>query len=140
MGGEAYGKRQVRQVPQRHPGNRAPTPHPLLGRVAKGIISLPRLVDLTATTPAKLFGLWPRKGEIRPGADADLILFDPEAEWTMNRSSLHMAADWSAYEGIPIKGRIKKVFSRGELILDGGRCLARKGRGRYLHRTLDFSL
>ena len=108
--------------------------------VAKGIISLPRLVDLTATTPAKLFGLWPRKGEIRPGADADLILFDPETEWTMKRSSLHMAADWSAYEGIPIKGRIKKVFSHGELILDGGRCLARKGRGRYLHRTLDFSL
>jgi dihydropyrimidinase len=106
--------------------------------VLKGRISLPRLIDLTATTPAKLFGLWPSKGEIRPGADADLILFNPLTEWTMNRASLHMAADWSAYEGIPVKGRIEKVFSRGEMIVDGDKCLARKGRGRYLHRTLDF--
>jgi dihydropyrimidinase len=106
--------------------------------VLKGRLSLPRLIDLTATTPAKLFGLWPSKGEIRPGADADLILFNPLREWTMNRASLHMAADWSAYEGIPIKGRIEKVFSRGEMIVDGDECLARRGRGRYLHRTLDF--
>jgi dihydropyrimidinase len=108
--------------------------------VAKNRISLARLVDLVSTTPAKLFGLWPRKGEIRIGADADIILFDPEAEWTMNSSSLHMAADWSAYDGIPITGRIRKVFSRGELIIDGEENLAGRGRGRFLQRTLDFPL
>ena len=102
-------------------------------------IDLTRLVDLTSTTPAKLFGLWPKKGNLSPGADADIVIFDPGEEWTMGQDTLHMASDWSAYEGIRVKGRVKKVFSRGELIIDGDECLARRGRGRFLHRNLDFS-
>ena len=105
--------------------------------VAKGRISLPRLVELISTHPALLFGLEPQKGTLAPGADADIVLFDPKTKWTMNQESLHMAADWSAYENIPITGKILKVFSRGDLIIDGNKCLARKGRGRYLHRKLD---
>jgi len=70
------------------------------------------------------------------GADADIILFDPEARWIMGSETLHMATDWSAWEGIEITGRIVKVFSRGELIVDGNECLAEKGRGRYIHRVL----
>ncbi len=108
--------------------------------VAKGRISLPRLVELISTHPALLFGLAPQKGTLTPGADADIVLFDPRAQWTMNQESLHMATDWSAYENIPTTGKITKVFSRGDLIIDGDRCLARKGRGRYLHRKLDFSV
>lgn len=107
--------------------------------VAKGRLTLPRLVELVSTVPAILFGLAPQKGSLAPGADADIVLFDPSAKWKMNRESLHMAPDWSAYENIEITGKIVKVFSRGELIIDGERCLAEKGRGRYLHRKLDLS-
>jgi dihydropyrimidinase len=108
--------------------------------VAKGRISFPRWVELVSTGPAKLFGLSPQKGHIAPGADADLVLFDPEEKWIMNQETLHMASDWSAYEDIKVTGKIKKVFSRGELIIDSEKCLARKGRGRYLHRSLDLSV
>jgi dihydropyrimidinase len=106
--------------------------------VAKGRISLPRFVELVSTSPAKFFGLAPQKGSLFPGRDADIVLFDPEAKWIMSQETLHMATDWSAYEGIEITGKICKVFSRGELIVDEDRCLARKGRGRYIHRSLQI--
>ena len=106
--------------------------------VAKGRISLPRFVELVSSTPASLFGLAPKKGNLFPGADADIVLFDPNIKWTMNQESLHMASDWSAYENMEITGKILKVLSRGELVIDGDECLAQKGRGRYLHRKLDF--
>ena len=104
--------------------------------VVKGRISLPRLVELIASAPAELFGLAPQKGTLLPGSDADIVLFDPTARWVMGQESLHMATDWSAYEGIEITGKILRVYSRGDLIIDGDECLAEKGRGRYLHRTL----
>ena len=107
--------------------------------VSKRGVSLPRFVELVSTAPARLFGLAPQKGSLAPGADADVVLFDPKAKWTMCQATLHMASDWSAYEEIDVTGKIEKVFSRGELIIDGEQCLAQKGRGRYLHRRLDFS-
>jgi dihydropyrimidinase len=106
--------------------------------VEKGRLSLTQLVDIVSTAPARLFGLAPKKGILAPGADADIVLFDPTESWTLSTGTLHMAADWSAYDGIEVKGKIKKVFSRGELIIDGDTCLAKKGRGRYLHRRLDW--
>jgi dihydropyrimidinase len=108
--------------------------------VARGRLSLPRFVEVVASTPAQLFGLAPRKGTLTPGADADVVLFDPQARWIMSRESLHMATDYAAYDGIEVMGKILQVFSRGELIVDGDQCLAEKGRGRYLHRTLDPSV
>jgi len=107
--------------------------------VAKKRLTLPRFVELISATPAKLFGLAPQKGSLNPGSDADIVLFDPNAKWNMNQQTLHMATDWSAYENIEITGKIIKVFSRGDLIIDGDHCLAEKGRGRYLHRQLNFS-
>jgi dihydropyrimidinase len=104
--------------------------------VARGLISLPKFVELVSTAPAQLFGLTPRKGNLSPEADADIVLFDPSTKWTMGQATLHMASDWSAYEDIPITGKILKVLSRGELIVDGEDCLAGRGRGRYLHRKL----
>jgi dihydropyrimidinase len=104
--------------------------------VKKERISLSRMVELIATAPAKQFGLYPRKGALKVGGHADIVLFDPEETWTMGEDSLHMAADWSAYEGMEMIGKIKKVFSRGELIIAGEECLAAKGRGRYLQRRL----
>lgn len=106
--------------------------------VVKGQLTLPRFVELVSTVPAILFGLAPKKGSLNPGADADIVLLDPEASWTLNQQTLHMAADWSAYEDIEITGKIVKVLSRGELIIDGEECLAQKGRGRYLRRKLNF--
>ena len=104
--------------------------------VAKGRLSLPHFVELVSTTPASLFGLAPQKGSLTPGSDADIVLFDPTARWTMGQETLHMGADWSAYEDIEVTGKIVKVFSRGELIVDGDECLAEQGRGRYIHRSL----
>ena len=100
--------------------------------VAKGRISLPKMVELTSTAPARLFGLAPRKGSLAPGSDADIVLFDPSIEWTMSQDTLHMASDYTAYEGLEVTGKVAKVFSRGELIIDGEKCLAAPGRGRFI--------
>jgi dihydropyrimidinase len=103
--------------------------------VAKERISLPRLVELTSTAPASLFGLAHKKGTIAPGYDADIVLFDPSISWTMGQNTLHMASDYSAYEGVEVTGKVVKVFSRGELIVDGERFLGTPGRGRFVPCT-----
>ena len=104
--------------------------------VAEGRITLPRFVELVSTNPARIFGLYPRKGALLPGADADIVLFDQHARWTMGQANSHSCNDWHAYEGIEITGKIRQVYSRGQLIINGDECLAEKGRGRYLHRRL----
>jgi dihydropyrimidinase len=104
--------------------------------VVPGRISLPRMAEICAAAPARRFGLYPQKGALLPGADADLVLLDPQEKWVMGQESLHMAADWCAYEGIEVTGRIKQVYSRGELIIDQGQRVAEYGRGRFLHRKL----
>jgi dihydropyrimidinase len=104
--------------------------------VASGRLSLPRFVELVATNPARIFGLYPQKGTLLPGADADIVLFDPSASWTIGPASSHSCNDWDAYEGIEVTGQIKQVYSRGDLIIDGDTCLAERGRGRYLFRRL----
>jgi dihydropyrimidinase len=104
--------------------------------VAKGRLSLPRFVDVVSANPARHFGLYPQKGNLLPGADADIVLFDPSVKWTMGQANSHSNNDWHAYEGLEVTGQIRNVFSRGELIIDGDECLAEKGRGRYLHRRL----
>jgi len=104
--------------------------------VAKGRLSLERFVELVSTNPARNFGLYPQKGTLLPGADADIVLFDPSVKWTMGQANSHSNNDWHAYEGIEITGQIRQVYSRGQLIIDGDECRAEKGRGRYLHRRL----
>jgi dihydropyrimidinase len=104
--------------------------------VAQDRISLSRFVELVATNPARNFGLFPKKGTLLPGSDADIVLFDPSARWTMGQATSHSCNDWHAYEGIEITGKIQRVFSRGDLIVDGEYCLAELGRGNYLHRRL----
>jgi len=105
--------------------------------VAKGRLSLPQLVDLTATAPARLFGMAPKKGSLTPGADADIVLFDPSVQWTMSQETLHMASNYTSYEGVEVTGKVAKVFSRGELIVDGEDFLGTPGRGRFLPCELD---
>ena len=131
-----YGKDRFDLCPNGLPGIE-PRFHLLYSAgVAEGRISLPRFVELVATNPARTFGMT-QKGALRPGLDADIVLLDPAATWTLGADNSHMSTDWVAYEGMEMVGRIQKVFSRGELIIDGDRCLAERGRGRYIYRKLS---
>ena len=97
-------------------------------------LSLNRFVQLTAATPARLFGLFPRKGTIAVGSDADIVLFDPEETWTIRAAEHHSQIDYSLFEGREVTGRVKKVFAAGELIVDGEQWLGRPGQGRAIKR------
>jgi dihydropyrimidinase len=102
--------------------------------VNEGRITLNRFVELVSTTPAKIFGLYPQKGEIAVGSDADLVLWDASAEHTISTATHHMRVDYSLFEGYRVKGNAKAVLSRGEVIVEDGKFLGRTGRGRYLRR------
>ncbi len=108
------------------------------GGVVAGRISRNRWVELTSTSPAKLFGLFPRKGTIAPGSDADLVIFDPEAEIVLGVETLHMNVDYNPYEGRRVKGATETVLSRGEVIVEGGNFTGKPGRGQYLRRKSRF--
>ena len=102
--------------------------------VMQGQLSLNRFVELTATTPAKLFGLFPKKGTIAVGSDADVVLFDPAATQTVHAHQLHGNCDYTLLEGRTLRGRVEKVFLRGTLIVDGPQWLGREGMGRFVPR------
>ena len=102
--------------------------------VMQGRLSLNRFVQLTSTTPAKLFGLFPKKGTIAVGSDADVVLFDPNATQTVHAHALHGNCDYTLLEGRSLRGRVEKVFLRGNLIVDGSQWLGREGMGRFVPR------
>jgi len=102
--------------------------------VNHGRITINRFVELVSTTPAKLFGLYPKKGEVAIGSDADLVIWDPNAEHTISAATHHMRIDYSMFEGFRVKGNVKIVLSRGDVIVDNGKFAGRAGRGRYLKR------
>lgn len=102
--------------------------------VAQGRLSLCRFVDLMSTGPAKLFGLFGRKGIIAPGADADLVLWDPAADHTITAAGAHSRTDYSLYEGMRVTGCPVHVLSRGQHLLADGALRGEPGRGRYLRR------
>jgi len=105
--------------------------------VGEGEISLARWVDVTATTPARMFGLFPKKGLIAPGSDADIVLYDPAAEHTISASTHHMNVDYSAYEGMKVKGRVTTVLSRGTIVIENDAYVGTKGSGEFLPRGLN---
>jgi dihydropyrimidinase len=105
--------------------------------VVTGRITLERWVELTSTTPARMFGLYGRKGVIQPGADGDVVVYDPNGHTTISAASHHMNMDHSAWEGFEIDGHVDTVLSRGKVIVDGGEYLGAKGDGRFLRRGLS---
>ncbi len=104
------------------------------GGVVEGRISVNRWIEVCSTAPAKLFGMYPKKGTIAVGSDADIVVFDPNANWTKSVNQHHMDVDYSAYEGKEVSGRVETVLLRGEVIIDGDAYLGKRGDGRYLPR------
>lgn len=107
--------------------------------VRKGRITLNQWVELTATNPAKLFGLYPNKGTVTVGTDADLVIWNPKAKKTISAKTHHMNVDYNLYEGRTVTGVPSKVFNRGEMIVDGEKWLGRNGRGKFLKRDKVFA-
>ena len=103
--------------------------------VGHGRLSLEEFVALTSTNPAKIYGLYPRKGSLMPGADADIVLWDPTVAGIIRHADLHDACDYTPYEGQPIIGKPVMTFSRGERIWDRGTVLGSGGRGRQVPRN-----
>jgi dihydropyrimidinase len=104
------------------------------GAVNAGRLSLNRFVEITATAPAKMFGLYPQKGTIAIGSDADIVVFDPNRVHTKSAGAHHMRVDYSAYEGMEITGKVETVLSRGNVIVRDGQYFGAPGNGRYLRR------
>jgi len=102
--------------------------------VDQGEISLERWVEVTSTTPARLFGLFPKKGLLAPGSDADIVLYDPHATQTFSAATHHMNVDYSAYEGMQVKGRATTVLSRGSVVVENNEYVGRPGWGQFLQR------
>jgi dihydropyrimidinase len=105
------------------------------GGVAAGRISLNRFVELTSTSPAKIFGLFPKKGTIAPGSDADIVIFDPTRTITLSARTLHMNVDYNPYEGRQVTGATDTVLSRGRLVIENGKFVGRAGAGSFLKRA-----
>ena len=126
------GRAGFSKIPNGAPGieTRLPLVHD--GGVCKHGMSLNRFVELTSTAPAKIFGLFPKKGTIAVGSDADIVIFDPEREETIsafNSKTHHMNIDYSAYEGFKVKGYTETVLSRGKIVIDRGNYVGRAGDG-----------
>ena len=102
--------------------------------VRKGRITLPQLVQYACTNPARVAGLYPRKGTIEAGADADLVILDPAQEWTLTTQKMHSAVDYSCYEGMEISGTVERVLLRGKTVALNGAFTGARGDGLYLRR------
>lgn len=122
------------KIPNGAPGVEFRLPLLFDGGVKAGRINLNRFVQLVATAPAKMFGMFPRKGTIAVGSDADIVIFDPEEKHTLSAKTHHSNVDYSLFEGREVTGKVKKVFSRGRLIVDDEQWLGHAGMGQYVKR------
>jgi dihydropyrimidinase len=132
---KALGKDDFTKIPNGGPGieNRMQLIHH--HGVNAGKLSMNRFVEITSTAPARIFGMYPKKGTIAPGSDADILLWDRNAEHTISASTHNMRVDYSMFEGFRVRGNAKQVYSRGELIVENGRYTGKAGRGQYLRRA-----
>ena len=105
--------------------------------VVTGEITLPRWIELASTTPARMFGLYPRKGVIAPGSDADVVIYDPKGTTDISVKTHHMNMDHSAYEGMHVDGRVDTVLSRGRVIIENNTFTGAVGHGKFLRRGLS---
>ena len=129
------GRDDFTKIPNGAPGIETRLGLMYTGGVYSGRISLNHFVDLVSTAPAKLFGLYPQKGAIAPGSDADLLIMDPKKDSLISTMTHHSAADYSLYEGMRIKGMPELVLLRGKIIVENGNFVGNEGSGRFLPRT-----
>jgi dihydropyrimidinase len=131
---KALGKDDFTKIPNGGPGieNRLQLLHH--HGVGQGNFSLNRFVELVSTAPARIFGMYPKKGVLAAGSDADIVLWDPGVEHTISAKTHHMRVDYSMFEGFRVRGNARDVYSRGELIVSQGKFIGKPGRGNYLRR------
>src|SRR4249920_2302161 len=132
---KTLGKDDFSKIPNGAPGIETRMSLVYDGGVLAGRISLNRFVELTSTSPAKIFGLFPRKGTIAPGSDADIVVFDPSRKTTLSAKTLHMNVDYNPYEGREVTGAVDTVVSRGRVVIDAGAFTGRAGAGSFLKRS-----
>ena len=137
---KARGQRSFVEVPQGVPGVEPRLSLLYSEGVHQGRITAERLVALCSTNPARLLGMYPRKGTIAVGSDADLILFDPDSEQTLSQENSHMQAGWHPFEGWRVRGRPVMTIAQGRVIMKDDAFCGREGSGRFVHRSLDPSI
>lgn len=135
MGQKALGRNDFRAIPNGVPGIEHRVQLLYGHGVRAGRLSLERFVDVVATEPAKRFGLYPRKGVIRPGSDADLVVIDPEGSSVILAATMATRCDYTPFEKWSVPGRIDRVYQRGKLIVERGRYVGTSGTGEYLARA-----
>jgi dihydropyrimidinase len=133
VGQKELGRGDFSKIPNGLPGveNRMDLLHQA---VVDGHLTRRRWIEVACATPARMFGLYPKKGTIAPGADADVVIYDPHAEQTLSVETHHMNVDYSAYEGKRITGQVETVLSRGDVVIDQRKFTGRAGHGQYTPR------
>jgi dihydropyrimidinase len=131
---KTLGEHDFSKIPNGAPGIETRMSLVYDGGVRTGRISLNRWVELTSTSPAKIFGMFPRKGTIAPGSDADIVIFNPSKKQTLSVKTLHMKVDYNPYEGREVHGVSETVISRGKVIVDNGAFTGRVGGGAFIKR------
>ncbi|MCA1635070.1 MAG: dihydropyrimidinase [Acidobacteria bacterium] len=134
------GRDDFSKIPNGAPGVEHRVPLIYNGGVVENRVSLNRFVELTSTAAAKMFGLFPRKGTIAVGSDADIVIFDPDREQTISAATHHMNVDYSAYEGRTIRGVVETVLSRGRICIENGEYKGKAGDGQFLKRGTCISM
>ena len=129
------GEKDFSKIPNGHPAIEHRMELLFSEGVNKKKITLNKYVEVTSTNPAKIFGMFPKKGTIAVGSDADIILIDPNTKHTLSSSTHHMKVDYSAYEGWELTGKVKTVLLRGKVVIENGKCLVEKGYGKFIRRN-----
>ena len=129
------GKNDFSKIPNGHPAIENRMELLFSEGVAKNKITLNKYVEVACTNPAKIFGMFPRKGTIAVGSDADIVIFDPNEKHKLSATTHHMNVDYSAYEGWEVTGKVKTVLLRGQVAVEDGMCLLQKGYGKFIKRN-----
>ncbi len=129
------GEKDFSKIPNGHPAIEHRMELLFSEGVNKGKITLNKYVEVACTNPAKIFGMFPKKGTIGIDSDADLVIFDPHQKHSISAFSHHMNVDYSAYEGWEVTGKVKTVVLRGKVAIENNECKLEKGSGRFIKRN-----
>ena len=129
------GKNDFSKIPNGHPAVEHRMELLFSEGVVKNKITLNKYVEVASTNAAKIFGMFPRKGTIAVGSDADILIFDPNEKHTISAATHHMNVDYSGYEGWQLTGKVKTVLLRGQVVIENNACLVDKGYGKFIKRN-----